>query len=148
MNELIRLMGLQSVYARSFYKANPEVPHIIICGYVSVAALKNFCNELYHPDHGSQDKNAIIIKPSIPNTEMEIFLHNPSYEMFLQYLQGNPMVERDLKRAAATHAKACVILTNKQIVDSYSADHKNILIGLQIKKYVSHLTNGSIRLCM
>lgn len=58
------------------------------------------------------------------------------------------MVERDLKRAATTQAKACVILTNKQIVDSYSADHKNILVGLQIKKYVNHMTGGSIRLCM
>lgn len=52
MNELIRLMGLQSVYARSFYKPNHEIPHIIICGYVSVASLKNFCNELFHQDHG------------------------------------------------------------------------------------------------
>lgn len=61
---------------------------------------------------------------------MEIFLHTPEYELFLTYLQGNPMTERDLKRAATTQAKACVILTNKQIIDSHSADHKNILIGL------------------
>ena len=53
LNELIRLMGLQSVYAREFYKWNPEVPHIVICGYVSVTSLRNFCNELFHPDHGS-----------------------------------------------------------------------------------------------
>ena len=33
---------------------------------------------------------------------MEIFLHNPEYELFLTYLQGNPMNERDLKRAAVT----------------------------------------------
>ncbi|CAD8212795.1 unnamed protein product [Paramecium octaurelia] len=148
MNELIRLMGLQSVYARSFYKPNHEIPHIIICGYVSVASLKNFCNELFHQDHGGQDKNAIILKPSIPNTEMEDFLHNERYEMFLIYLQGNPMIERDLRRAAVTQAKACVILTNKQIVDSHSADHKNILIGLLIKKFVNHLTGCNIRLCM
>ncbi|CAD8213071.1 unnamed protein product [Paramecium octaurelia] len=148
MNELIRLMGLQSVYARSFYKPNHEIPHIIICSYVSVPSLKNFCNELFHQDHGGQDKNAIILKPSIPNTEMEDFLHNERYEMFLIYLQGNPMVERDLRRAAVTQAKACVILTNKQIVDSHSADHKNILIGLLIKKYVNHLTGYNIRLCM
>lgn len=58
------------------------------------------------------------------------------------------MIERDLKRAAVTKAKACVILTNKQIVDSFSADHKNILIGLLIKKYVNHLNGENIRLCM
>ena len=59
-NELIRLMGMQSRYARAFYKANAEVPHIIICGHVGVSALRNFCTELFHPDHGSQDKNAVI----------------------------------------------------------------------------------------
>ena len=59
------------------------------------------------------------------------------------------MVERDLKRSQATKSKACVILTNKYGKDSYSADHKNILTGLAIKKYVYHQTGGeSIRLCM
>jgi hypothetical protein len=74
------------VYARDFYKWNPGVPHIIICGYVGVAGLRNFCNELFHPDHGSQDKNAIILKTTIPNSEMEIFLHTPQYELFLKLL--------------------------------------------------------------
>ena len=66
-NELIRLMGMQSVYARDVYKWNPEVPHIIICGNVEVSALKNFCNELFHQDHGNQDKNAVILKSQIPS---------------------------------------------------------------------------------
>lgn len=74
------------MYARDFYKWNPGVPHIIICGYVGVAGLRNFCNELFHPDHGSQDKNAIILKTTIPNSEMEIFLHTPQYELFLKLL--------------------------------------------------------------
>ena len=46
-------MGMQSPYARALYKVNSEVPHIIICGLVGVPALKNFCNELFHPDHGN-----------------------------------------------------------------------------------------------
>ncbi len=54
-------MGMQSFYARDIYQVNSEVPHIIISGHVGVAALKNFCNELFHPDHGNQDKNAIIL---------------------------------------------------------------------------------------
>jgi hypothetical protein len=40
------------------------------------------------------------------------------------------MAERDLKRAGAAKAKACIILTNQYNIDGYSADHKNILIGL------------------
>lgn len=45
-------MGKQSPYARAEYKYNPEIPHIIVCGQVEVSALKFFCQELYHPDHG------------------------------------------------------------------------------------------------
>jgi hypothetical protein len=86
--ELIHLMGLQSKYARAIYKANAEVPFIIICGHVGVAALKNFCAELFHQDHGNQDKNAVILQQNTPSAEMEMFLHTPQYELFLTYLQG------------------------------------------------------------
>mmetsp|Transcript_10606 Transcript_10606/g.9170 ORF Transcript_10606/g.9170 Transcript_10606/m.9170 type:complete len:183 (+) Transcript_10606:925-1473(+) len=79
---------------------------------------------------------------------MESFLHHPLYELFLTYLQGNPMFDRDLRRAVATRAKACVLLTNKYVNDSYSADHKNILTGLAIKKYVNHITMDNMRLIM
>lgn len=47
-NELLRLMGLKSFYARKIYKSNPEIPHIMITGYVVVQALRNFCEELFH----------------------------------------------------------------------------------------------------
>ena len=148
-NELIRLLGMQSFYARAIYKANAEMPHILISGYVSVAALKNFCVELFHPDHGSQDKNAIILQQNNPSVEMINFMHQPQYELHLTYLQGNPLSDKDLRRAAATKGRACVLLTNKYTADSYSADHKNILTGLAIKKYVHHYTGGSnIRLIM
>lgn len=147
-NELIRLMGMQSRYARAIYKANSEVPHLVITGNVVVPALRNFCLELFHPDHGSQDKNAIILQQNNPSVEMETFLHNQQFELYLTYLQGNPMLDKDLKRAAATRAKTCVLLTNKYVSDSYSADHKNILTGLAIKKYVHHNTQGNMRLIL
>ena len=80
---------------------------------------------------------------------MEIFLHNPQFELFLTYLQGNPLLEKDLKRAEAIKSNACVVLTNKYIKDAFSADHKNILTGLSIKKYIHNVTGGdSLRLCM
>lgn len=147
-NELIRLMSMQSVYARAIYKMNTEVPHIMICGHLSVAALRDFCNELFHPDHGSQDKNAVIMQAVDPSVEMESFIHTPQYELFLTYLKGNPMIDRDLKRAKAASAKACILLTNKYGSDSFSSDHKNILTALAIKKYVYYHTNENMRLCM
>lgn len=48
------------------------------------------------------------------------------------------MIDKDLKRSVASKANACVILTNKYSYDSYAADHKNILRGLAVKKYVHH----------
>jgi len=148
-NDLIRLMGLQSYYARVIYKYNSEVPHLLVTGYVSVLALKDFSVELFHPDHGSQDKNAVILQQKDPSVEMQAFLHHPQYELFLTYLRGNQMSERDLKRASAVEAKACVILTKKYANDSHIIDHKNILTGLAIKKYVNHITGGkNMRLIM
>jgi hypothetical protein len=52
-NELLLLMGLKSFYARKIYKSNPEIPHIVVTGYVAVQALENFCQELFHQDHGT-----------------------------------------------------------------------------------------------
>lgn len=135
-NELIRLMGMQSPYARKTYKTNSEIPHILVCGNVGVEALRSFCNELFHPDHECADQNAVILQQNVPSAEMEIFLRNPVYEIYLKYLQGNPMSERDLKRAATHLAKTSVILTNKYVVDSLSADHRNIMTALSIKKHL------------
>jgi hypothetical protein len=39
MNELLRLMGLKSFYAREVYKSNNEIPHVVITGQVVIQAL-------------------------------------------------------------------------------------------------------------
>ena len=44
-----------------YYKSNSDISHIIICGYVSVESLISFCQELFHKDHGSSEKNVIIL---------------------------------------------------------------------------------------
>ena len=116
-NELLRLMGLKSFYARKIYKSNPEIPHIVITGYVVVQAIRNFCEELFHSDHGSQDRHAVIIQPFDPPVDMEMFLHDPNYEIFINYLNGNPIMSKDLKRADTEKAKTCILLANKNTHD-------------------------------
>lgn len=59
-SELLRLMNMQSKYRRTTYKS-VEVRHIVLTGYVGIQALKNFCDELFHEDHGTQATNAVII---------------------------------------------------------------------------------------
>lgn len=46
------------------------------------------------------------------------------------------MQSRDLNRSAITTAKACILLTNKYSKEAAKEDHRNILIGLAIQKYV------------
>lgn len=135
-NELIKFMSMSSVYSREVYKSNIEIPHLVICGNVSVDSLTNFCQELFHVDHGLQDRNAVIIQQSLPSQEMKIFLHSGVYEVSLKYLQGNPIFEKDLERSDLKSAVACVIMTDKYTDEPHPVDHKNILLSLYIKKYL------------
>lgn len=54
----------------------------------------------------------------------------------MRYLKGNVMNSKDLERCAIHAAEAVIILTNKNSGDPVSMDHKNILQGLAMKKYV------------
>ena len=148
-NELLRLLAMQSVYLRAVYKNDPEIPHIVLTGEVKLPALKNFCEELFHEDHGSQDKHAIILQTKDPESEMEIFLNDPKYEGMLWYLAGNAINSKDLERAWLSACNACILMTNKNSRDAYASDHKNILTGLAMKKFIQDKTGSiDLRLCM
>jgi hypothetical protein len=75
--ELLRLMGMKSVYERNLYKPNAEIPHVIITGHVLLNALENVTLELFHPDHGTMERHAVILQPFEPTNYMEMFLHDP-----------------------------------------------------------------------
>lgn len=79
-----------------------------------------------------------------------MFLHDPNYEIFISYINGNSITNKDLHRADTEKAKTCILLTNKNSADPIGTDHKNILIGLAIKKYVSdhNPRMPNMRLCM
>lgn len=149
-NELLRLMSLKSFFARKIYKPNVEIPHIVITGHVVCKALKTFCMELFHQDHGSSDRHAVVIQPNDPNNEMEIFLRDPNYEFCVHFLNGNPIDSKDLERAVTEKAKVCILMTNMKARDPVGMDHKNILTGLALKKYVLDRTSKKVnmRLCL
>ena len=135
-NEIISILEDTSIYSREIFKSHPEIPHLILCGSVSVEALVSFCEELFHEDHGPNEKNVIILDKNKPTPEMRIFLHTGKYEMNLKYLEGNPMNEKDLERADITKAKAIVILTDKYAIYPHEVDHQNIMLALYIKKFL------------
>ena len=134
--EILSILEDTSIYSREIFKSHPEIPHLILCGSVSVEALVSFCEELFHEDHGPNEKNVIILDKNKPTPEMRIFLHTGKFEMNLKYLEGNPMNEKDLERADITKAKAIVILTDKYAIYPHEIDHQNILLALYIKKFL------------
>ena len=146
--EILSILKDTSMYSREIYKSYPEIPHLILCGFVSVEALVSFCEELFHEDHGQNEKNVIILDKDMPTQEMRLFLHAGKYEMNLKYLQGNPMNEKDLERADITKAKAIVILTDKYSLNPHAIDHQNILLALFIKKFLlkKKIVNSTIYL--
>lgn len=135
-NELIQLISAQSEYARSRYKSSTDIKHIILTGDITHDSLKSFCLELFHSDHGTQYKHAIIISPKIPSQEMESLINSKQYENFIRWLEGDPMNDKDLLRCDINKAKGCVIFNNKNSVDPFSSDHRNILLAVYIKKFV------------
>lgn len=67
---------------------------------------------------------------------MEIFLNNPEFESKLTYINGNPMSAFSHMACDLINAKTCILLSNKNSKDPVGMDHKNILIGLAVKKYM------------
>ena len=147
-NELIRLRGIQSEYERNYFVKKNRIPFLILCGDISVDSLKNFCKELFHQDHGNNDKNAVILQQTQPSVETEIFLNTPQYELFLNFIQGSPFLEKDLRRVSASKADACVVLSSKYVKNSYESDHKNILTSIAIKKYVKQNEGRNLKMCL
>ena len=99
IGELLRLLGMQSIYEREIYKANSEVPHIIWTGQITFDALKNCCDDLFHEDHGIEAKMLVILQPGDPDSTLELFLNGNKnkYEIYINFLNGDPLSKAGLK---------------------------------------------------
>jgi predicted glycosyltransferase len=54
----------------------------------------------------------------------------------ITYVAGDPLQKKTMDRACANRAKACILMTNKNSVNSSEQDFKNILIALAVKREV------------
>ncbi|CAD8157114.1 unnamed protein product [Paramecium pentaurelia] len=147
--QLIRHLSSKSYYARLNYKSSQAVPHIVILGTISLNAAENFFKELFHEDHGLAQKHAIILCPQRPDVNLESLIQQPEYSNVI-YIQGDPHLDKDLKRCQIEKAKAIIIMCNKQSSDPTAEDSKTILLAIVIKSYLKqHNTTGvKIRFCM
>ena len=148
LTNLIILMSKKSPYERDSYKKNAEIKHVVITGHVQLQALKTVTTELFHIDHGSQERHAVILQSEEPGNAMEMFLHDPNYSHLVKYLKGDTMAAYAMEKACLEQSGTCILLTNKNSTEPVSIDHKNILQGLAMKKYVQDKTNKNLRLCM
>ena len=136
INDLIVLILSQSVYARNSYRAKEDIPHVLLVGNISTESLKSFCQEFFHPDHGSQYRHAVILNQRNPPRDMEAFLQKQEIKNNVFYLQGDHFNEKDLLRAEAHKAKACIIFNDKNSKYPFSGDQQSIILGTFIKKFV------------
>eukprot|EP01022_Parablepharisma_sp_SALTPOND_P016481 TRINITY_DN2420_c0_g1_i1.p1 TRINITY_DN2420_c0_g1~~TRINITY_DN2420_c0_g1_i1.p1 ORF type:complete len:1016 (+),score=87.41 TRINITY_DN2420_c0_g1_i1:1170-4217(+) len=137
-NDLYNLMNQQSVYVRNAFKPHEEVSHILITGSLEIQPFKFICQELFHPEHGTQDKHIVILQNKAPDLATEMFLRHSDYELFMTYIQGNPFDTKALIRASAGAAAGCIILSEKHPTDPLACDQRNILTALAVKTHVFH----------
>jgi len=147
--DLHRLSSLTSKFARISYKrGRGDDKHIVIMGSALDPAFKTFLGELYHSDHGINDRHAIIMRSKIPSEDLSIWLRQNNLASKVLYLEGNALHKRDLKRCAAEHCTCVVILANKYSNDPVQEDYQNILLAFAIKRYVRAKNAREIRVCL
>ena len=142
-NELINLNNSQTIYERKNYISSEDVPFIVLIGNIGLDALRSFCEEYFHKDHGKFYRHIVILINKFPNRHFEAFLNEKDNNKFIFYLQGDPMKSYDLLRTDILKAKSCIILSEKNTKDPFSEDQRALLLAIFIKKfyYLTSLEN-------
>ena len=78
--KLMALFAAKSPWARAKYeKIGASVPHLVIMGQISQSNLKNFLDEFYHPDHGADKRQCVVVQNCRPSNNMQDLISAPSY---------------------------------------------------------------------
>lgn len=137
LGELQKAFSITTEFSRFQYqKANQNTKHILLLGDSQPDAIKTFLKECFHSDHGANETEVVIMRPSMPSEEMAILLNNEKYQQRVHYVQGSPLIKEDLKRCMAHEAACAIIMCNKFCGNHKHEDYKNILSAFAIKKYV------------
>jgi len=152
-NDLLAKMAKSSVFARAVYTPKVNSRHIIICGDLASTAITELFEELFHPDHQNHNLFAVILYSGTQTIEMKSLLSNTQYELNVHYLEGTVLFDRDLRRAAAEHAEAVLLFTNKFTTTPDRDDAKTILMHHSIKRYIEErkgysYVNNDVTFCV
>ena len=142
----MNLLSSKSVYSRISYKKLDKVNYILITGNISYYSVYDLLREYFHPDHGENEKHALILMPQRPDSNMKSLL--AEYQNKLYHFEGDPLKESDLKRCQFKDASTIILLCNKQTDDPNAEDSKiilNLLLGdsiasLDLRKLLQFLS--------
>ena len=146
--QLIALLNMTTIYKSRKYKPLPGTSHVIVCGTLNTQGVLEFFTELFHEDHHSIGRRAVVIGQGLPSPEMNQLLNDPRYSFQLEYLDGNVMNEHDLKRAVAQEARTVFVLANKFSSSPEEEDASTILRALSVKRFVQQEAHRDIQACI
>ena len=134
-SDLMVQLSTKSIYARTTYKKLNGVEFILISGNVSMGSVVVLLKEYFHPDHGENERHALILMPQNPDNNMKSLLQDYPNKLF--YFEGDPLKFNDLQRCQFKTASMIMLLCNKHPDDSSAEDSKTIIMAMAIKKFFS-----------
>ncbi|KAK3278737.1 hypothetical protein CYMTET_13341 [Cymbomonas tetramitiformis] len=152
--KLLHTLELQlAPYNRRFEHHSTTPHHVVITGQLDATNCATFLQELFHQDHFPRNKNlkAVLLTPIEPSDRLKALLESPAYSHCTTILQGSPLEDRDLERAATKHAAAVFVLTDYRhlggegtyggslIMDaapSTAIDEANMLRAMSVRAFV------------
>jgi voltage-gated potassium channel Kch len=146
-NKILSIIANTSSYSRHKYRPSSAI-HVVVCGALQSSGVSDFFIELFHTDHGNADLMAVALAKGIPSGEMMSIIGDPKYAVNIVYLDGDPMKEKDLKRAGIASCDAVFILTDKFSSTIKEDDALAILTNLSIKQFVMQQHHKDILVCM
>lgn len=120
--------------------------HVVISGSFSFQMLKDFLEELYHPQHQhlTEDLNAVLLTPQAQLrviNDLKVWLRAEAREfMFYRTFSvvGSPLEEPDLKRVALDLASSVYVFPNLYAADHEKEDMENVLRIVKMKQFAPH----------
>jgi voltage-gated potassium channel Kch len=138
VNQMATVIQQTNKYG-GYYRGNDSAPHVILTGDFSVASVKAFLNEFYHPNHTLKRTDAkvrvLLMHHEKPSTGIKTLLEDDDEGFdLLEFIEGTPTSMKDLQRAAVRQAKAVFIMVEKSSTSPLEEDTDTILATLAIRK--------------
>lgn len=86
----MHLLSRQSVYSRQKYKVIDNIKHVVVTGNVTFISLRDLLNEMFHDDHGQNEKHTVLLLPSKPDSRILSLISLPRFASVVYYIQGSP----------------------------------------------------------